>query len=806
MQARPSSRILPLALALLAAGCAEDWRPRGGDGTVAAQRGGVEASIAAWPGAIAGTVAQRPPSAGFARLPDRGNLVAYPTQRVVRRDGAYTWHRADLSEAHALAAIADGSLRLTTPTGETLDFAYERHEEHPSGDWTWVGRLERGAAADEIVLTFGDKAAFGTIAQPGREPLRLTIRDGAAWLIETDPARVADIRNRATQPEGPDYLVPPSSASSREANASASGPATASAASTAAATSSSAPVIDLVLGYTPGFAAMYGGQSQAVTRLNNMVAITNEAYANSQMTGRVRLVHTLQVSYADNTDNGDTLEKLTGYKSGTGPIATDPAFDALRAARNQYGADLVSIVRKFNDPENSGCGIAWMIGGGGSTIDTGDAPFGYSVVSDGTDSGTDGKTYFCREETLAHEIGHNLGSQHDRATATEDGKVKQGAYSYSFGYKTDSANGNFYTVMAYGESGQTRYRVFSNPRSTFCGGRACGVTDQTDNVRSQEQTMPVIAQFRATVVSAAPAPVLKAKSDIDGDGKSELLWWNSMEGRFGFWLMDGSSVRQTSNQPLTRGYYSPAAGDFDANGRLDIIWTSNVRDIWLWQGTGSGAFVSTRLGSYTDDWKISGAGDLNGDGKSDLLWTNQVEGRFGYWLMDGASILQVANMPLTRGYYIAATGDVNADGRLDVFWTSSKGDLWLWASSSAIGQFTSTFLGNYSGGWNVAGAGDVDGDGKHDLLWQNELNGRFGYWLMDGASVRSMASMPVAGGYRIASTGDFNADGRVDLLWTSANLDLWLWLGGSAGSFNSTYLGIYGAGWEVIEPGRIAGK
>src|SRR3546814_528689 len=113
------------------------------------------------------------------------------------------------------------------------------------------------------------------------------------------------------------------------------------------------------------------------TRLVNMTAITNEAYNNSGVNMRVRLVKTLQVNYADNTDNGDALEKLTGYRAGTGggPIDVDPAFTALRAARDETGADLVSLVRAFRTPENAGCGIAWLIGGGETGIVQADAPF-----------------------------------------------------------------------------------------------------------------------------------------------------------------------------------------------------------------------------------------------------------------------------------------------------------------------------------------------------------------------------------------------------------------------------------------------
>src|SRR3546814_944656 len=106
-------------------------------------------------------------------------------------------------------------------------------------------------------------------------------------------------------------------------------------------------VVDILLGYTNGYASQLGSQSAAVSRLVNMTAITNEAYQKSGVNMRVRLVGTQQVTYPDNTDNGDALESLTGYRAGEGGgrIDVDTAFTALREARDETGAALVRLVR-----------------------------------------------------------------------------------------------------------------------------------------------------------------------------------------------------------------------------------------------------------------------------------------------------------------------------------------------------------------------------------------------------------------------------------------------------------------------------
>ena len=298
-----------------------------------------------------------------------------------------------VAKAHALKAAEDGDLRVTTPSGETLLVRYDRRIAHGSGDWTWVGHL-LGQESEQTILTFGPHAAFGTIAQSGKPPLRLTVRNGVSWLVETDPTKVAVINNAATRPALPDYHLPPPK-NLPQAPSAASAPPMAAAPPTAAATTASTPTtVDVVLGYTPAFAADNGGQSGAITRLNYLVDVTNVAYQNSGIDARVRLVATVPVSYADDTSNDSTLDQLTGYNSSTNTTTSpNAAFNALRAAREQYGADLVSLVRSFRDPENGGCGVAWLIGGGQQGVSASDSYYGYSVVSDGSDPGTDGHTY-----------------------------------------------------------------------------------------------------------------------------------------------------------------------------------------------------------------------------------------------------------------------------------------------------------------------------------------------------------------------------------------------------------------------------
>lgn len=757
-----TGRLLLLAACFLAASCARDWDARDGAGR---RPFASQANVA--PGAIRPVLSTARTPRAFASLPDRGDLAAYPG-RVVRRDGAYTWHRADVSEEHALRAIVDGRLTLTAPSGEILQFAYERHVEHASGDWTWIGRLERGTASDEAILTFGERAAFGSIAQPGKEPLKLTIRDGVSWLVETDRMALGRIVNAATRPRGPDFLLPPDMGPKAESDG------TIGMASAPVAANSTPPsgttVVDVVLGYTSGFAAGLGSQSAAVTRLNFLVDVVNESYVNSQVAAQVRLVHTVQVGYPDATANKTALEELTGYRSGTGFITPNPAFDALRAARDQYGADLVSLVRKFNDPENEGCGIAWLIGGGQSGIDAGDAPFGYSVTSDGTDVGGDGKTYFCRDETLAHELGHNMGSQHDRDTAKgDDGTLDAkdyGAYPYSFGYKTTAGAGNFYTIMAYGDTGQTRYRVFSNPDTTFCGGFACGVPNQANNAMSLGLIVPVVSTFRNTVTPpAAPPRVVLKDLDTNGNGTSDLLFRSHSAARFVIWYMVGANRVAYNGTSLANSYELAGTGDFNGDRRTDLLWTSPARDILISFSTGAGYSNVQTPYTYSSGMQVLGASDINGNGKADIIFRNESAGQFYVWYMDGSTRVAYNAHPVGAGYEFVGSGDLNKDRMQDLVWTSSGRDVLISLSKGV--SFTTSLAGlSYASNYELAGMTDVNGNGTADLILRSISAERSVIWFMDGMTRVAYSSKAMGARFRLVGKGDFNGDLRGDLVWT----------------------------------------
>jgi hypothetical protein len=519
-------RALVLAAALTAAAVSMGFadRERSASEVVQASAGG----YAARPGG-------QSRSSGIAAHADTGRFLAQDRSHSVVRNGASTWWPVRVSEAHALQAIATGGMTIDVPGGQPVRLQFERHIEHENGNWTWIGRPDGGGAGSEAVLTFGEKAVFGLIRQ-GSVDLELTTEGGTTWLVQTDTTKLRTGSTVATSDQ--DFLPAPhelggSLAGMRKqagaAQKSAAAQKMVSAEKVAdAPVASAAPAwtpttIDIAIGYTSGFATRLGGQSQAVTRLTFLVDIANQAYLASEIDAQIRVVRTLQVNYGDATSNYSTLLGLTGVQctqqtSGTrylpdrrlscNTVARPAALEPLAAARETYGADLAVLVRKFEDPENGSCGIAWMLGGGQNSIAGNDA-FGMAVVSDSSGALFPDNNNTCREDTLAHELGHTMGQQHDVVTArgTDDSNgdldpldpEEYGRHPYSFGYSTDGLPSNIYTIMSVRRPGQTGYRVFSNPRIMSCGNAPCGIADVADNARSLAITMPSVAGFRSTV-------------------------------------------------------------------------------------------------------------------------------------------------------------------------------------------------------------------------------------------------------------------------------------------------------------------
>lgn len=775
---------LSVTAALALAGCAADRQDA--DSSSTASR-----STAAPQTLRTTALADATRHATFASLPDHGALLAYTPGRETIQRGAETYRAVQLSESHALNAAAQGrAIELPTPSGETVRIAFQRIEEGLDGNWSWIGRTADG---QDAVITFGEKAVFGRIGQRGTEALRLTTAGGRAWLVETDPSRVID-GNRMPGARDNDMLIRPAAATAALARKRTA----AAASATFDAKAGPAQTVDVVVGYTNGLVSRLGSVSAAETRVANLVALSNQAYANSQVTPRIRLVKTLQVAYTDTNSNETALEAVTGVTCTTTSCSSQTVpteLVPLRTARDQYGGDLVALLRPLKSPEQGGCGIAWLLGGGGFPIDNTDADFGYSIVSDGTDvDETDGRTYSCVDTAFAHELGHNMGQQHN----VEDSGGDSGTHSYSYGYRESTSTG-FYTVMAYRLANSSQFNIayFGNPSVTYADtGRPTG-TANANNAASLNISMPLVAQFRAAVVSFGKRP----HNDFSGDGKSDVVLWNPSLGYLGYWIMNGAVFTGSAgfgvaanNEPLVSGFMHATEPHSSLVVRNQ---TAGTLSSYIWNTTSS-AFALNNIGGYASGWTVIGMGDINGDGSDDLLWRNPTTGQFAYWIMNGTVFVsaQTYGPPVT--YVVAGVGDFNGDGRSDLLWNdpgTRNASIWL---STGTG-FTVGMIGQYGTDWNMVGVADVTGDGKADILLRDNSKTYLAYWKMDGAVYQGSSAFGLASDYDLLTTGDFDGDGLEDVVVSRASdrsMRLWRSTGTA---FTQSNIGQYGTGWSIVK-------
>jgi hypothetical protein len=197
---------------------------------------------------------------------------------------------------------------------------------------------------------------------------------------------------------------------------------------------------------------------------------------------QLRVARAAEVAY---TESGNISTDLTRLRN-----TTDGFMDQVHQLRNQYKADLVALI-----VDNGGgyCGIAYVMANGPRASF---ANYAFSV--------TDRECVV--NNTLTHELGHNMGNAHDRASGGT------GAFAYSYGYR--DTVGKFRTIMAYPcpTVSCPRVKYFSNPKIKI-NGRPAGIdhrvnpTNSADNARSMNEVRNIVAAWRTgTSTSAATSP------------------------------------------------------------------------------------------------------------------------------------------------------------------------------------------------------------------------------------------------------------------------------------------------------------
>ena len=229
-------------------------------------------------------------------------------------------------------------------------------------------------------------------------------------------------------------------------------------------------VIDLLVVYTK-IARIKNGGSAAMNALIALAeAETNQAYANSLIETRVRVLLTHETDYGESgalsVDRGRLANTSDGY------------MDEAHVLRDLYGADVITLLVHEGGQL---CGIAYFSIGPGNVANQ---SLGVNVTKVSCATGN---------FTFGHELGHNQGCLHDWESDGSSG----GAFYYSHGYVEPSRI--FRTYMGTVSAGGPRVAHFSNPNVLYAGiptGIPTSEPFPSNNARTIDETSFNVANFR----------------------------------------------------------------------------------------------------------------------------------------------------------------------------------------------------------------------------------------------------------------------------------------------------------------------
>jgi hypothetical protein len=186
-----------------------------------------------------------------------------------------------------------------------------------------------------------------------------------------------------------------------------------------------------------------------------------------------------------------------------------------------------------------------------------------------------------------------------------------------------------------------------------------------------------------------PGWVVRAVSDVDGDGNADIVWQYVTPGSpdtgvVFVWFMNGgeiSEIKYRGGAPLD--WQLVDAADLTGNGNSDMIWVSPTGAIRVISALPGRNYVNQLLGTLPAGYSLARIGDFSGDGRADLLFRD-ASGRVKLRSMNGLTTLAEINMPATDPSWILyGTGDLNGDGTVDIVWKKPDNSLVLWLMNAA---------------------------------------------------------------------------------------------------------------------------
>ncbi len=225
-----------------------------------------------------------------------------------------------------------------------------------------------------------------------------------------------------------------------------------------------------------------------------------------------------------------------------------------------------------------------------------------------------------------------------------------------------------------------------------------------------------------------PSSGAPVSSDLNGDGKTDIVWRNVKTGEVAVWFMNGGIIGSSGFLGgVPADWQIDGVGDMNDDQMADIVWrNSKTGAVAVWFLNGVTVSSAGFPGSASLDWEMKAVGDMNGDGRADMVWHNTETGAMSVWVMDGPIITAfrtMAGVPIA--WQILGVGDVDGNGTTDIVWRHTNGVVAVWLMDNLTLDSVKFFPGT-GPEWEFAGLGDVDGNGTMDMIWRQIGNGKVG--------------------------------------------------------------------------------
>jgi glucose/arabinose dehydrogenase len=270
-----------------------------------------------------------------------------------------------------------------------------------------------------------------------------------------------------------------------------------------------------------------------------------------------------------------------------------------------------------------------------------------------------------------------------------------------------------------------------------------------------------------------PAPGVGVQSDLNDDGRSDILLRNPTTGENYLYPMNGTTILGTEGyiRTVTAPWEIAAVANFDGNAHGDILLRNTVTgENYIYFMNGAPISNEGYIRSVPPEWVVAGAADFDGDGKADILWRNPNTGENYIFPMDGLAIKATEGYvrSVSTAWSVAALADFDGDGMADILLTNpSSGEIYLYPMNGTAIKATEGYIRSIPTSWVIAGAGDFTGDARADILLRNATTGENYIFPMNGTTIFPtegyVRSVPT--GWNVARIGDYDGDGKADILW-----------------------------------------